>query len=69
MSRAREPVLRLMKGAAARDPVEKLPVFRWIDDIDAAAESLCGLFLREFEKAAKLRDSIKELRTKEFLFA
>jgi excinuclease ABC subunit B len=53
---------------------EGMPEFKSQEDVDAYIANL-GSDMREaakkfeFEKAAKLRDTIKELRTKEFLFA
>jgi excinuclease ABC subunit B len=51
-----------------------LPEFRSQEELDAYIAKLEGDMREaarqfEFEKAAKLRDTIKELRTKEFLFA
>ena len=46
----------------SQEEVDKY-VARLEEDMREAAERF------EFEKAAKLRDTIKELRTKEFLFA
>jgi len=46
----------------SQEEVDKY-VARLEEDMRDAAERF------EFEKAAKLRDTIKELRTKEFLFA
>jgi excinuclease ABC subunit B len=54
--------------------VEGIPEFRSQEDLDAYIVKLESDMREaakrfEFEKAAKLRDMIKELRTKEFLFA
>jgi excinuclease ABC subunit B len=54
--------------------VEGIPEFRSQEDLDAYIVKLESDMREaakrfEFEKAAKLRDTIKELRTKEFLFA
>jgi excinuclease ABC subunit B len=59
-----------LSGAEA----EGMPEFRSQDELDAYIVKLEGDMREaakrfEFEKAAKLRDTIKELRTKEFLFA
>jgi excinuclease ABC subunit B len=53
---------------------EGLPEFRTQEEVDAYIAKLESDMREaakkfEFEKAAKLRDTIKELRTKEFLFA
>src|SRR5947209_2363189 len=53
---------------------EGLPEFKSQEDVDAYIANLESDMREaakkfEFEKAAKLRDTIKELRTKEFLFA
>jgi excinuclease ABC subunit B len=53
---------------------EGLPEFKSQDELDAYVKKLESDMREaakrfEFEKAAKLRDAIKELRTKEFLFA
>jgi excinuclease ABC subunit B len=53
---------------------EGLPEFKSQEELDAYIAKLEGDMREaakrfEFEKAAKLRDTIKELRTKEFLFA
>ena len=54
--------------------VDGIPEFRSQEDLDAYIAKLESDMREaakrfEFEKAAKLRDTIKELRTKEFLFA
>jgi excinuclease ABC subunit B len=54
--------------------VEGIPEFKSQEDLDAYVRKLESDMREaakrfEFEKAAKLRDTIKELRTKEFLFA
>jgi len=54
--------------------VEGIPEFKTQEDLDAYIRKLESDMREaakrfEFEKAAKLRDTIKELRTKEFLFA
>ena len=54
--------------------VQGIPEFRSQEELDAYIAKLESDMREaakrfEFEKAAKLRDSIKELRTKEFLFA
>jgi len=54
--------------------VEGIPEFKSQEELDAYIGKLEGEMREsakrfEFEKAAKLRDTIKELRTKEFLFA
>jgi excinuclease ABC subunit B len=51
-----------------------IPEFRSQEELDAFIAKLESDMREaakrfEFEKAAKLRDTIKELRTKEFLFA
>ena len=56
------------------DEVEGIPEFKSQEDLDAYIRKLESDMREaakrfEFEKAAKLRDTIKELRTKEFLFA
>jgi excinuclease ABC subunit B len=53
---------------------EGMPEFRTQEEVDAYIANLESDMREaakkfEFEKAAKLRDTIKELRTKEFLFA
>jgi excinuclease ABC subunit B len=53
---------------------EGLPEFKSQDELDAYVKKLESDMREaakrfEFEKAAKLRDALKELRTKEFLFA
>ena len=53
---------------------EGLPDFKSQEELDAYIAKLESDMREaakrfEFEKAAKLRDTIKELRTKEFLFA
>ena len=53
---------------------EGMPEFKSQEELDAYIAKLEGEMREaakrfEFEKAAKLRDTIKELRTKEFLFA
>jgi len=53
---------------------EGVPEFKSQEDVDKYIEKLEADMREaakrfEFEKAAKLRDTIKELRTKEFLFA
>jgi excinuclease ABC subunit B len=53
---------------------EGIPEFSSQQDVDAYIAKLESDMREaakkfEFEKAAKLRDTIKELRTKEFLFA
>jgi excinuclease ABC subunit B len=52
----------------------EVPNFKSQEELDAFIAKLEGEMREsakrfEFEKAAKLRDQIKELRTKEFLFA
>jgi excinuclease ABC subunit B len=54
--------------------IEGIPEFKSQEDLDAYVRNLESDMREaakrfEFEKAAKLRDTIKELRTKEFLFA
>jgi excinuclease ABC subunit B len=54
--------------------VEGMPEFKSQEDLDAYIAKLESDMREaakrfEFEQAAKLRDTIKELRTKEFLFA
>jgi excinuclease ABC subunit B len=54
--------------------MEGLPEFKSQDELDAYVKKLESDMREaakrfEFEKAAKLRDALKELRTKEFLFA
>jgi len=56
------------------DEADGIPEFKSQEDLDAylaklEAEMREAAKRFEFEKAAKLRDTIKELRTKEFLFA
>jgi excinuclease ABC subunit B len=56
------------------EPAEGVPEFKTQEDLDAFIKRLENDMREaakrfEFEKAAKLRDAIKELRTKEFLFA
>jgi excinuclease ABC subunit B len=56
------------------DEAEGMPEFKSQDELDAYIVKLESDMREaakrfEFEKAAKLRDTIKELRTKEFLFA
>jgi excinuclease ABC subunit B len=56
------------------DEAEGIPEFKSQEELDAYVVKLEGDMREaakrfEFEKAAKLRDTIKELRTKEFLFA
>ena len=53
---------------------EGIPDFKTQEELDGYIEKLESDMREaakrfEFEKAAKLRDTIKELRTKEFLFA
>jgi len=53
---------------------EGMPEFKSQEEVDAYIANLESDMREaakrfEFEKAAKLRDTIKELRTKEFLFA
>jgi excinuclease ABC subunit B len=53
---------------------EGMPEFRTQEEVDTYIGKLESDMREaakrfEFEKAAKLRDTIKELRTKEFLFA
>jgi excinuclease ABC subunit B len=53
---------------------EGMPEFKTQEEVDAYIANLESDMREaakkfEFEKAAKLRDAIKELRTKEFLFA
>jgi excinuclease ABC subunit B len=54
--------------------VEGMPEFKSQEELDAYIAKLESDMREaakrfEFEKAAKLRDTIRELRTKEFLFA
>jgi len=56
------------------DEVDGMPEFKTQEELDAYIRKLESDMREsakrfEFEKAAKLRDTIKELRTKEFLFA
>ena len=56
------------------EAAEGLPEFKSQEEVDAYIGKLESDMREaakrfEFEKAAKLRDTIKELRTKEFLFA
>jgi len=56
------------------EAAEGMPEFKNQEELDAYILRLEGEMREaakqfEFEKAAKLRDTIKELRTKEFLFA
>jgi excinuclease ABC subunit B len=56
------------------DEAEGLPDFKSQEELDAYIVKLESDMREsakrfEFEKAAKLRDKVKELRTKEFLFA
>jgi excinuclease ABC subunit B len=58
----------------ARAEADEIPDFKSQDELDAFITKLEAEMREtakrfEFEKAAKLRDKIKELRTKEFLFA
>ena len=56
------------------EPIEGLPEFRSQEQVDAHIAKL-EVDMREaakrfeFERAAKLRDMVRDLRTKEFLFA
>jgi len=67
---------RILKAdyADLTDEADSLPDFKTQDDLDAYIVNLESDMREaarkfEFEKAARLRDRIKELRTKEFLFA
>jgi len=56
------------------EPSDTIPDFKSQEELDAYIAKLEADMREaakrfEFEKAAKLRDTIKELRTKEFLFA
>ncbi|MGZ7029668.1 MAG: UvrB/UvrC motif-containing protein, partial [Terriglobales bacterium] len=56
------------------EQAEGIPEFKSQEELDAYIAKLEEEMRQaakrfEFEKAAKLRDSIRELRTKEFLFA
>ena len=56
------------------EPSDEIPDFKSQEELDAYIAKLEADMREaakrfEFEKAAKLRDNIKELRTKEFLFA
>jgi excinuclease ABC subunit B len=56
------------------DEKDEMPAFNTQDELDVYIGRLESDMREaakkfEFEKAAKLRDSIKELRTKEFLFS
>ncbi|HKF23965.1 MAG TPA: excinuclease ABC subunit UvrB, partial [Candidatus Angelobacter sp.] len=73
------PVAMSLAGIAETDYVdvteaaEGLPDFKSQDELDAYITKLEGDMREaakrfEFEKAAKLRDTVRELRTKEFLF-
>jgi excinuclease ABC subunit B len=58
----------------ASSETDSIPEFRNQEDLDTFIVKLENEMREtakhfEFEKAAKLRDRIKELRTKEFLFA
>jgi len=58
---------------ASREP-DGTPEFRSQDELDAHIRKLEEEMREaakrfEFERAAKLRDTVKDLRTKEFLFA
>jgi excinuclease ABC subunit B len=58
----------------ANPEVEGIPEFKSQEDLDTYIGKLESDMREaakkfEFEKAAKLRDMVKELRTKEFLFA
>ena len=58
----------------ATTEVDGMPEFKSQEELDAYISKLETEMREtakrfEFEKAAKLRDAIKELRTKEFLFA
>ena len=61
-------------GDVAEDETAGLPEFKTQEELDAYIAKLETEMREaakkfEFEKAAKLRDSIKDLREKEFLFA
>jgi excinuclease ABC subunit B len=58
----------------AKTSGDEIPEFKSQDELDAFIAKLEGEMREtakrfEFEKAAKIRDRIKQLRTKEFLFA
>ncbi|MGH9560807.1 MAG: UvrB/UvrC motif-containing protein, partial [Terracidiphilus sp.] len=66
-------ILKSEYGEIAVEEVESIPEFKTQVELDAfiaklEAEMREAAKRFEFEKAARLRDSIKELREKEFLF-
>jgi excinuclease ABC subunit B len=66
-------ILKSEYGEVLEEEVESIPEFRTQEELDQfilklEAEMREAAKKFEFEKAAKLRDSIKELRDKEFLF-
>ena len=74
MSRRRGSGLVMKPGGPASSEAEGMPEFKTQDEVEAYIGKLESDMREaakkfEFEKAAKLRDTIKELRTKEFLFA
>jgi len=66
-------ILKSEYGEVLEEEVESIPEFRTQEELDQfilklEAEMREAAKKFEFEKAAKLRDSIKELRDKQFLF-
>ncbi|MGC9159456.1 MAG: UvrB/UvrC motif-containing protein, partial [Terracidiphilus sp.] len=66
-------ILKAEYGEVAEEAVEGLPAFASQDELDAYIVKLETQMREaakkfEFEQAARLRDSIKELREKEFFF-
>jgi excinuclease ABC subunit B len=66
-------ILKAEYGDPLEEAAEGLPVFATQEDLDKYLEGMESQMREaakkfEFEKAAKLRDAIKELRAKEFLF-
>ena len=67
-------ILKAEYGEVSEEETEEMPEFKSAEDVDAYIAKLETEMREaakkfEFEKAAKLRDSIKELRDKEFLFS
>jgi excinuclease ABC subunit B len=61
------------RGLAREEEAEGLPEFKSQEELDAYIAGLENDMCEaakcfEFEKAAKLRDTVRELRSKEFLF-
>ena len=66
-------ILKAEYGEVMEEEAEGVPEFKSAEEVDAYIAKLETEMREaakkfEFEKAAKLRDAIKELRDKEFLF-